>query len=124
MWFHKKVPCDECPFRRRGAKVVRLSRGRIEDIAGNMLDSNGGSFTCHKAIHGEEDDYGKYEPSINDVHCAGALIFAERNNSQTKVMWLGERLDLYDPSKFRSRKQRLMVFKSIAEMLTKALQGR
>jgi hypothetical protein len=124
MWFHKTIPCDECPFRRRGAKVVRLSRVRILDIAGNMIDPEGGTFTCHKAIHGEENDYGKYKPSRNDVHCAGALIFAERHQTQTIKMQIAERLGLYDPSQFCSVKQRRMIFKSVAEMLRTALPGR
>lgn len=123
MRFDVTTPCKECPFRRRGKHAVRLSRNRVLDVAGNMLDHQGATFSCHKAIHGR--DAGRsYRPGINDVHCAGALIFAERNDNQTRMMHIAERIGLYDPSQFRSTKQRRLVFATIEEMLETALEGR
>jgi hypothetical protein len=121
--FDVTVPCKECPFRRRGKGAVRLTANRVRDVAGNMLNRNGASFSCHKAVHGSREDP-DYRPSPRDIHCVGALIFAERNKSQTFAMQIAERLGLYNPDQFRSIKQRRLIFASIEEMLKTALPGR
>jgi hypothetical protein len=121
--FDVTTPCKGCPFRVKGKHVVRLSRHRVLDVAGNMLDPQGATFTCHEAVHGR--DAGRsYRPGVDDVHCAGALIFAERNDNQTRMMHIAERIGLYDPEKFRSKKQRQLIFTTIEAMLETALEGR
>ena len=122
MRFDVTTPCKSCPFRRKGKYAVRLTASRVEEVAGNMLDPFGGTFSCHNASYGEHDDdgAGDYHPGIDDVHCAGALIFAEKNDNQTEKMRLAERLELYDPRKFRAKKQRALVFDTIEEMLETA----
>jgi hypothetical protein len=123
--FDVTTPCKECPFRRRGRHAVRLTANRVRDVAGNMLDRDGASFSCHKAAHGEKgDDADGYCPSQRDIHCVGALIFAVRNKNQTFAMQIAERLGLFDPDQFRSTKQRRLVFATIEEMLKTALPGR
>jgi hypothetical protein len=122
MNFDQTSPCADCPFR-RGKHAIRLHPGRVEEIAGNMLDVNGGTFSCHKETHGRTTARG-YRASVNDVHCAGALIFAERNDNQTRSMQIAKRLGLYDPSQFRSVHQRRLIFATIEEMLATALQER
>ena len=117
------LPCAECPFR-RGRRGVRLIKSRVFEVAGNMLDPDGDSFSCHNACHGEKDDDDVYHPSIDDIHCVGALIFAERNRNQTRAMQLAARLGLYDPARFRGRKQRRLVFATMTEMLMRALPNR
>jgi hypothetical protein len=125
MRFDVTTPCAGCPFRRRGKLAVRLGRSRIMEVAGNMLDINGGTFTCHKKITGQTDSCNQnYRPSVDDVHCAGALIFAERNNNQTRMMQIAERIGLYQPDLFCSAKQRRLVFATIDEMLKTALPPR
>jgi hypothetical protein len=124
MRFDVTTPCGECPFRRHGHRAVRLTKGRIFEVAGNMLDPDGSSFSCHNACHGERDDADGYRPSVDDIHCVGALVFAERHRNQTKAMQIAERIGLYDPAKFRSRKQRQLVFATMTEMLMRALPGR
>ena len=129
MHFDVTTPCSGCPFRRHGKGAVRLTRSRVREVAGFMLAGDDGkTFSCHKTLDGEQADGGEYRPSVKDVHCAGALIFAERNIDQERnphrMLQIAERLGLYDPTKFRSAKQRRMVFATLAEMLTKALPGR
>jgi hypothetical protein len=89
-----------------------------------MLDRNGHTFSCHKQSYGEKIDDGEtlsYQPSIDDAHCAGALIFAGRNGNQTRMMQIAERIGLYKPDQFCSTRQRRIVFATIDEMLATAL---
>jgi hypothetical protein len=125
MRFDVTVPCKSCPFRRKGKHAIRLNRARVREVAGNMLDADGLTFSCHNAAHGEQVDEGAgYKPSIDDIHCAGALIFAERNGNQTRMMQIAERFGLYDPARFCAEDQRKLVFATLAEMLKAALPGR
>ena len=117
------VICDECPFRRRGKRAVRLTAGRVREVAGNMLDVDGQTFSCHKEAHGESDD-GGYHPSVDDRHCAGAIVFALRNRVMTAKMQIAQRFGLFDPDQFRSARLRRLVFATVKEMLTTALPGR
>lgn len=106
-------PCPECPFlRSRGA--VRLTRGRIVEITGNMLSRGGGEFHCHKTtLQGGV-------PAGQERHCAGALIFAEKNGNATQMMRIAERLGMYDPRKLVGYEN---VFDDDAEMLRTAIDG-
>jgi hypothetical protein len=125
MRFDVTVPCKSCPFRRRGKHVVRLGRFRVREVAGNMLNINGKTFSCHNACHGERDDDGVgYHPAVTDIHCAGALIFAERNGVRSTPLQLAERFGLYEPDRFCTTQQRRLVFATLAEMLAVALPGR
>lgn len=54
MDYKLKRPCANCPFRREGG--IPLTRGRIREIAGMMLHSQGGSFPCHKTVNHEARD--------------------------------------------------------------------
>lgn len=95
MDFTMTVPCSNCPFRRVGG--IKLSKSRIKEIGGMMLDSQGGTFPCHKTA-----DLAKREidiPRAGEIHCAGALIFAEKNGAATQMMRIAERLRIYDHAK-------------------------
>lgn len=113
-------PCPECPFRRGGEGMtpVRLTRGRVREIAGLMLNPQGGEFPCHKTtgiLNGERC------ATRDSIHCAGALIFAEKNSNHTQMMRVAGRLGLYDPGKLEGHDE---VFDDMEEMLASALDAR
>lgn len=127
MDFSMKVPCGDCPFRKAGG--VRLSRSRIREIAGMMLRSDGGTFPCHKTV-----DYGREDRNLGDgrrlsapgeIHCAGALIFAEKQGTATQLMRIAERLGMYDSAALLADQDVVdAVFDSQAEMMATALDAR
>lgn len=112
MHYDLYVPCSTCPFLRKGG--IRLTKQRVLDIAGNMLLPHGKTFACHKTTI--ESDGGLTEgPSSR--HCAGALIFAEKNQNATQMMRIAERLRMYDARKLMSKKEVCdLVFDSVREM--------
>lgn len=96
MKFDLKRPCDNCPFLRVGG--VRLLPDRVREIAEGMLDSQGTTFACHKTTVDGEDEEGNGDRVVTpeSKHCAGALIFAEKNRTATQAMRIMERLRMYD----------------------------
>jgi hypothetical protein len=125
MNFTMTEPCSDCPFRRVGG--IRLTPDRVEEIAGMMLDGQGGTFPCHKTVdYGQEDDDGDgdsltWRPSgTKEVHCAGALIFAEKLGNATQMMRIAERLRMYDARKLMGSPAVAEVFDSIDEMMETA----
>ena len=89
-------PCHDCPFRKQNG--IRLTEPRVLDIAGQMLSPDGSPFWCHKTtVSLEEIDDGCSTRGANHdtQHCAGALIFAEKNNNATQAMRIAERLGIY-----------------------------
>lgn len=108
-------PCSDCPFLREGG--VRLTSARVEEIAGMMLDTGGGTFPCHKTTVEAEDGLER-EATSSSQHCAGALIFAEKNETATQMMRIAERLGMYDARKMMSDKKAVdSVFQNLEEML-------
>lgn len=120
------TPCGNCPFL-RGKKAVRLTRERVEEIAGLMLDTGGGTFPCHKTTVDAEDENGECDrvEGPNTTHCAGALIFAEKNGNATQMMRIAERFN-HDGNGYDARRLNMEadVFDSIDEMLETALDRR
>jgi hypothetical protein len=115
-WLSYKMttPCDSCPFRKSGG--VRLAPGRAREIIGAVLSNPGGTFGCHKTVdygdgYDDEGDGGK-------AHCAGALIFAEKQRKATQMTRWAERLGLYDAAKLMAGPAVAEVFDTIPEMLT------
>jgi hypothetical protein len=96
MEYDLKKPCATCPFR-RGTPMI-LMPGRVEEIAGNMLNPGGGEFPCHKTIEyiDDDDDGSAHREKPHSKHCAGALIFAEKNETSTQLMRICERIGMYD----------------------------
>jgi hypothetical protein len=92
---------------------MRLHRSRALEIGRMMLNFNGGVFPCHETIDYDEDE----EDHIRNAgqHCAGALIFAEKNGNATQMMRIAERLRLYDHTKLK--KNHHLVFDSLKEMV-------
>lgn len=96
------APCDNCPFRRKG--FVPLTSGRAAEIANLMLITAGGAggeFPCHKTTVTCEDEegFGDRRETEDSQHCAGALIFAEKNETATQMMRIAERIGMYDARK-------------------------
>lgn len=114
MHFTMTAPCDNCPFRRRG--FVPLRADRVREIAGGLLQGNG-MFACHKTVEwGTDDDGDDYEMDREkQEHCAGALIFCEKQNRPTQMMRIAERIGhAYDARKLREKDA---VFASLPQML-------
>lgn len=79
-------PCDECPFL-RGSGFTYSS----------LMKHASGEFACHKACKLENGFY--VERNEKTPHCAGALIFLEKQNKPHQMMRICERLGLYDRTK-------------------------
>lgn len=101
-------PCINCPFRKEGG--IRLRAGRVRELIRNTQNP-GAEFACHKTL---ED--GKIVATSQ--HCAGALIFAQKQGTSTQMMRICERLRLFDPSKLKSLDA---VFDSAAEFRATAI---
>lgn len=107
MDYDMKKPCECCPFRRGTA--MRLTRARVGEVVGGMLNPNGGEFPCHRTIehlegeHGE--DAGFREKNGKGKHCAGALIFAEKNGTATQMMRICERIGMYDAASLMANQE-------------------
>jgi hypothetical protein len=87
------TPCDQCPFLIGSGFTYR-----------SLVAHASGEFPCHKACEVDEDEesetYGAYvERNDNTPHCAGALIFLEKQNKPHQMMRICERLRLYDHRK-------------------------
>lgn len=106
-----KKPCDNCPFRREG--FVPLRADRIEEITDMLLDPRGGTFACHKTTVPNEDEDGGMRTDASSAHCAGALIFADKNGIMAQMARIAGRLGLFNPDKLQDRDA---VFDTIEEM--------
>lgn len=119
MRYTKRTPCELCPFKRGG---LQLSKERAEELGGQIVDvgGNGGrpDFPCHKTA--TEID-GEYIATDKSVHCAGALIFAEKQDAPTQMMRIAERLGMYDRRKLDMDAD---VYDSLDEMIDAAAPGR
>jgi len=81
------TPCDECPFLLgSGFTYAALSAHAS------------GEFACHKACKIVK---GGYFEARNDKtpHCAGALIFLEKQKNPHQMMRICRRIGVYDPTK-------------------------
>ena len=85
-------PCPQCPF--RNTAVTRLRPGRIEELA--TCDR---AFQCHKTVDYDSEEGDRTGSEDNAQHCAGALIFAEKNQLSHQMMRIAERLGMYDYTK-------------------------
>lgn len=88
MKFNMTKPCKDCPFIVGSSTNTTLAEGRLDEIVEDIR--NDMSFTCHKTLD---------KPSSEQEHCAGALIFLERENRPNQMMRIAERFRLYDRRK-------------------------
>jgi len=101
-------PCDLCPFR-NDEKRLYVDPPRLAGMAS-------GEFACHKTTELKESEDGEgatYEPHEKSQHCAGALIFREKQNNPHQMMRICERLGMYDRTKLKMDSP---VFGSMAEV--------
>lgn len=87
MKYTMTTPCKECPFLKGSGFTYR-----------SLMRHASGEFACHKACELSED--GVYEAKDkNTPHCAGALIFMEKQGKSTQMMRICERIGMYDHTK-------------------------
>lgn len=85
------TPCDACPF-------LKGSGFRWNQL----IAYSSGQFACHKAcdLVETENDGSVYQSRGDKTpHCAGALIFLEKQNKPHQMMRICERLGMYDYTK-------------------------
>ncbi len=87
MNYTMREPCDACPFLKGSGFTWRSLRLHAS-----------GEFACHKTCE-LDDESGVYEPQEKSLHCAGALIFLERQAQPHQMMRIAERLGMYDRTK-------------------------
>ena len=86
-------PCKTCPFRTDVTPF--LNAERVEEITNALLNDR--SFSCHSS--NEFDDDGKVTKEAE--HCAGAVIFLEKQGRCNQWMRWMERLGMYDHTKMK-----------------------
>ena len=84
-------PCNQCPFLIGSGFSYK-----------SLLEHASGEFPCHKACD-LDDEEGIFveKPKDKTPHCAGALIFLEKQNRPHQMMRISERLGLYDMRKLQ-----------------------
>lgn len=82
MKFDLKTPCGNCPFKVK--TIPYISTERAEEISLGIM--NGKTFTCHKTTD---------LPDIKQQHCAGAMLFLEKQNNPNQMMRIAERFGDY-----------------------------
>ena len=92
MKYELTKPCDNCPF--VYTKPFPLKRARVEEIIDGLLHKDI-PFSCHKTT----TQKGRDCSHKNSQHCAGALIFLEKQERPHQAMRIGERIGLYDMRK-------------------------
>lgn len=90
MKFDLKQPCKDCPFIKGSSTNGTLADGRIESIIDDIRKD--ASFTCHKTLE---------QPKHEQQHCAGAVIFLEKEGRANQMMRIAERLGFYDHKKMK-----------------------
>lgn len=88
MKYNMTNPCDQCPFLIGSGFTYK-----------SLIAHASGEFACHKTCTVDEDGEGIIEPRENSPHCAGALIFLEKQNKSHQMMRIAERLGFYDRRK-------------------------
>lgn len=88
MLYNLTEPCDQCPYLIGSGFSYR-----------SLVEHARGEFPCHKQC--DLNDNGEFVERHNDKtnHCAGALIFLEKQNAPHQMMRICERIGLYDRMK-------------------------
>lgn len=93
MHYEMRTPCPECPFLKQNNFSWRSLKAHAS-----------GEFACHKKCNRKDGHYAPREGKTSSgraktPHCAGALIFLEKQEKPHQMMRICERLGLYDRSK-------------------------
>lgn len=99
MNFDMKKPCSTCPFRKES--TMRLTRGRVKEITGAIMGWPGETFQCHNTVDYEQEHHGMEKGA---QHCAGALIFALKNNHMGQLARIASRLRMFNPDELMADK--------------------
>lgn len=94
MKYDMTTPCKKCPFLR--GTEMRLRPDRIREIERSVNQHNGATFPCHETVDYSHDDGRESEKT---KHCAGALIYIEKQGVSSQMMRICERLGMYDRRK-------------------------
>lgn len=114
-----RTPCNDCPFRRDTGTPVRLMRGRIEEIVSMIAPppcAPGGTFACHKTT----GVAGSNKPR-EESHCAGAILFASKQNTSTNYVRIVARMERLTEDDFHGAE---LVFDDLEEMLASAIDAK
>ncbi len=82
------TPCDACPYLIGSGFAYR-----------SLVAHASGEFACHKACDVDEETGDFVSRDEKTPHCAGALIFLEKQNQPHQMMRICERLGFYDRRK-------------------------
>jgi hypothetical protein len=88
------TPCNLCPFRN--------DAGRLHVATSRLRGFASGEFCCHKTgetVDSDGDDCGEIVGGKDSQHCAGLLIFLEKQDRPHQMMRICERIGLYDRRK-------------------------
>lgn len=88
MHYKMTDPCDQCPYLVGSGFALR-----------SLQEHASGEFACHKACDLGEDGVYREKPNDKSPHCAGALIFLEKQGQPHQMMRINERLGFYDPAR-------------------------
>lgn len=92
MHYKLRTPCNQCPF------LIGSGFSYAQ-----LLRYSSGEFACHKACDLVEIEEGvdEFHQKANNKtpHCAGALIFLEKQDRPHQMMRIAERIGMYDPTK-------------------------
>jgi hypothetical protein len=86
MKYNLTEPCDACPFLIGSGFTYR-----------SLAEHASGEFACHKACTLDDGVY--VARGDKTPHCAGALIFLEKQDKPHQMMRICERLGMYDRTK-------------------------
>ena len=81
-------PCDACPFLIGSGFTYR-----------RLVEFARGEFPCHKSCVVDEETNNFVPRNDKTPHCAGALIFLEKQDRPHQMMRICERLGMYDRTK-------------------------
>lgn len=88
MNYNMTEPCDACPFLKGSGFTYR-----------SLTQHASGEFACHKTCDLNESDVYEEKRNGKSLHCAGALIFLEKQNAPHQMMRIAERIGIYDRTK-------------------------
>lgn len=100
MHYDLTKPCTQCPFKREDG--VRLRPERIEEIEQSVTSNPGGEFPCHKTTF-PSDDVGGNSIGPKSQHCAGALLYAQKQDAlgMVQMVRLAARFGVFNPDKLQ-----------------------
>jgi hypothetical protein len=124
--FDLKKPCANCPFL-RGDKAVRLRHARITEIHNTVTGAQGGIFPCHKTVSDEEREAVYQDLDVEDEmevpqpsnkpwqYCAGALVYALKQQMPNQLTRVALRLRTFDPDALLATPEAANVFDNLRE---------